>query len=140
MSERFIFQIVKGGGSHHTSDGREYTEGQNIESDEDLQEKFPGKFILTDKRQLTPTAPAMDFAKPAATNGNTAIATPPAAVVTPPAGNILTPPKGVGLSAKRVAGNKYNVSRDDTGEVIAKGISKRDAKDLCDGEPITIEG
>jgi hypothetical protein len=134
MSERFTFQIVKGGGSHYARDGKEYVEGQNIESDEDLQATFPGKFILTDKKQITPTTPPMDFAE--TTGGNAATATPPPPP--PPAGNTIMPPKGVGLSAKRAAGNKYTVTRDDTGEVIAKGISKRDAKDLCSGEAITI--
>ena len=133
MSEQFTFVIVKGGGSHFDKD-REYTEGQQIVTSDNLQEIFPGKFMLVDKANVTPTTPPMDFAKGAA------VAVPPVQppAVAVPQGNVIVPPKGVGLSAKRAAGNKYTVTRDDTGEVIAKGVSKRDAKDLCNGETITI--
>jgi hypothetical protein len=137
MATKFVFQIVAGGGSHHHSDGKEYTAGQNIETSEDLAERFPGKFILVDKARVAPETPALDLvAEQDKADQQPAKAV--AASTRKSAATIITPPKGVKLVAKAVGGFKFNVIREDSGEVIAAKVTKRTANDLVRGETVEV--
>jgi hypothetical protein len=135
MSKQYKFQLVKNAGTHY-QEGKEYRAGDTIVSSENLQDKFPGKFLLVDVESIVPKTPALDNAVPIVDEG----------AEEEEEGNedagkkTIVPPKDVGMTVRPTPKNgKFKVLRDDTGEVIAENLGKRDARDLAAGKTITIE-